>query len=291
MEIRPRLLVSREAIDSDSESEARHHHRRPRASLDDVEQTPVKTAQKGNQPSSRRSVTIIQNDAPTRSTPERPRHRSRGRKRTSSHGKTSTKEQIKRLVDLDYLKAIDHAGDIDDRIARFLRFEKAQKEENKQKEQEEQELEKKLQDLSREAAEKEALERKAREEKLDSLERRLEDQKRREELRNEIRNEEARNLLAEQERTAREAAVKAAAVEEYKQAEVRRRLEEKRLRSQIWQQCRAQIEAELGYSLPHVKSILDDLIVLRRPGGIERAVPRRRRSSSLTSDADDEDSS
>lgn len=163
--------MTRVAIDSNSEFEARHHHRRPRASLDDVEMTPVERAQKEKQPS-RRSVTLIRDEAPTRSTPEFPLHRSRGRERTSSHGKSSTRGHIRRLVDLDYLKAIDDVDDIDDKIASLLRFEEARKEERKQKKQEEQELQRKLQDLSREAAEKEALERKAREEKLDSLERR-----------------------------------------------------------------------------------------------------------------------
>ncbi|KAJ5763975.1 hypothetical protein N7533_002656 [Penicillium manginii] len=92
----------------------------------------------------------------------------------------------------------------------------------------------------------------------------------REKIKQEIRDEEARRVFDEQKRREHEAAIRYAAVEDYKTLEKQRRDDEEQQRKQIEREIRAQIEVELGQSLEQVKAIIYKAKAEKSNGAEER---------------------
>jgi len=174
------------------------------------------------------------------------------------YGERKPKEEPRMRRHIDILEDEEawYEDEISDRLRRLERMERNQRRDEEAREAERQWKTKKWEQAALEAAEKEEIQRKTREEKLKELERFQEEKEKREKIKEEIRDEEARRVFEEQKRREREAAIRYAAVEDYKMLEKQRRADEEQQRKQIEREVRSQIELELGQSLEQVKKII-----------------------------------
>ncbi|OJJ57477.1 hypothetical protein ASPSYDRAFT_1056088 [Aspergillus sydowii CBS 593.65] len=141
-----------------------------------------------------------------------------------------------------------YEDDISDRLRRLQRYEEHERLEEEKRKAERRYRLQRLEAAERESAEQEEVRRKLKHERLVELQRKIDEEEERERVKKEIRDEEARRALEEQKKRAEEARMKAAAVEEWKLAEERRRIAEREAAEQRDREFRERLRVEFGYT-------------------------------------------
>ncbi|KAL3480602.1 hypothetical protein BJX99DRAFT_4755 [Aspergillus californicus] len=145
---------------------------------------------------------------------------------------------------------------INDRLLRLQKYEEQERQEEEKRKAERRYRLQRLEKAEREAAEQEEVRQKLRQESLKELQRKLDEEEERERIKKEIRDEEARLALAEQEKRAKEAAMKQAAVDEWKLAEERRRIAEREAALKRDKEFRERLRLEFGYTEEEIEDII-----------------------------------
>ncbi|KAL4933931.1 uncharacterized protein BDV17DRAFT_250924 [Aspergillus undulatus] len=149
-----------------------------------------------------------------------------------------------------------YEDDMNDKLRRLQKYEEAERlEEEKAKAERRYKLQR-LEAEARAAAEKDELKRKMHHEKLVELQRQLDEEAERERVKKEIKDQEAREALELQQQKMKEAQMKAAAVEEWKLAEERRRIAEKEAEERADKEFKERLMAQFGMTLEEVEKFL-----------------------------------
>lgn len=150
-----------------------------------------------------------------------------------------------------------YEDDISDRLRRLQRYEEHERLEEEKRKAERRYRLQRLEAAERESAEQEEVRRKLKHERLVELQRKIDEEEERERVKKEIRDEEARRALEEQKKRAEEARMKAAAVEEWKLAEERRRIAEREAAEQRDREFRERLRVEFGYTEEEIEDIIN----------------------------------
>ncbi|GKZ18434.1 hypothetical protein AbraIFM66951_003175 [Aspergillus brasiliensis] len=149
-----------------------------------------------------------------------------------------------------------YEDEISERLRRLERFEKKQRMEEEQREAEHRYQLLKFEEAQRQAAEQEELKQKLRQRKLEELQRKIDEDEERERIKKELRDEEARRILAEQDRARKEAAMKQAAIDEWKLNEERRMIAEREERKRRDAEFKERLRLEFGYDEEQLEKII-----------------------------------
>ncbi|KAL2865494.1 uncharacterized protein BJX67DRAFT_175451 [Aspergillus lucknowensis] len=150
-----------------------------------------------------------------------------------------------------------YEDDISDRLRRLQHYEESERLEEEKRKAERRIRLQRLEKAEREAAEQEEVRQKLRYERLKELQRKIDEEEERERIKKEIKDEEARIALAESERKAKEAAMKQAAVEEWKLAEERRKIAEREAAARRDKEFRERLRLEFGYTEEEIEDIIN----------------------------------
>ncbi|BCS27158.1 uncharacterized protein APUU_60206S [Aspergillus puulaauensis] len=150
-----------------------------------------------------------------------------------------------------------YEGDISDRLRRLQRYEEHERLEDEKRKAERRYRLQRLEAAERESAEQEEVRRKLKHERLVELQRKIDEEEERERVKKEIRDEEARRALEEQQKRAEEAKMKAAAVEEWKLNEERRKIAEREAAARRDREFRERLRLEFGYTEAEIEDIIN----------------------------------
>lgn len=150
-----------------------------------------------------------------------------------------------------------YEGDISDRLRRLQRYEEHERLEDEKRKAERRYRLQRLEAAERESAEQEEVRRKLKHERLVELQRKIDEEEERERVKKEIRDEEARRALEEQKKRAEEAKMKAAAVEEWKLNEERRKIAEREAAALRDREFRERLRLEFGYTEAEIEDIIN----------------------------------
>lgn len=150
-----------------------------------------------------------------------------------------------------------YEDEISDRLRRLERYERKSRDEEQQRKNERAWRLKKLEEAEKEAAEKEELKERIKQEKIREIERQQAEEAERNKIKQQIMEEEKRRAIAAEEARKAQLAMKAAAVEEWKLEQEKKKQAEKEAAKQRDKEFRERLRSEFGYTEDEIEHILN----------------------------------
>lgn len=150
-----------------------------------------------------------------------------------------------------------YEDEISDRLRRLERYERKSRDEEQQRKNERAWRLKKLEDAEKEAHEKEELKERIKQEKIREIERQQAEEAERNKIKQQIIEDEKRRAMAAEEAKKAQLAMKAAAVEEWKIEQERKKQAEREAAARRDKEFRERLRNEFGYSEKEIENILN----------------------------------